>query len=184
MSIQQAAQAAVAVFPATPIRTRSGLYSLPVVMVAIAGPQSSWIADQPGDRVGTCPGCYGPNCAGMTSWGLWQIHNSTQPFLTQVTGSSDPCTWARWLYDPVNNARAAYYLYRAQGLQRAWGGDSTWDTDAVEAALPQAQAAVAAAGGTVGTSGITGTPGGPVPRPAWLLWAGAGALAYLVLADL
>ena len=148
MSLQQCAAAAVQVFPTTPIHTRSGVYSLRVVMVAIAKPQSSWNPRAAGD----C-GLSGPSCgscalggSGATSWGLWQIHNSTGAYLVTQTHSTNACDWATWLFDPVNNAKAAYYLYRKQGLTRAWGGAArVWDTDAVQAAIPDAVAAVKAA---------------------------------------
>lgn len=149
MSIQECATAAIQVFPSTIlIPTRSGRYPLPVVMVAIAGPQSGWNPAIAGDPLGEsgCTSCVPPDCHGYTSWGLWQIHNSTRTFLIAQTHSTEACVWAQWLYDPVHNAQAAYYLYQQQGLVGAWGGaNGQWDTDAVQAALPAAQAAVQAA---------------------------------------
>lgn len=167
MSLQQCAAAAVQVFPTTPIQTRSGSYSLRAVMVAIAKPQSSWNPRAAGD----C-GLSGPSCgsctfghgSGATSWGLWQIHNSTGAYLVTQTHSTNACDWATWLFDPVHNAEAAYYLYRKQGLTRAWGGAGRlWDTDAVQAALPQAAAAVQAAETT--TQQASTTPTSPVSVP-------------------
>lgn len=158
MSIQQCASAAVRVFPDTAIETRSGRHSLRAVMVAIAQPQSGWNPRAAGD----C-GLPGPSCgpctlggSGATSWGLWQIHSSTSAFLVAQTHSTNACDWAAWLFNPVNNAKAAYDLYQRQGLAGAWGGASgQWDTDAVEAAIPQAEAAVAAVTSAPGVGGST-----------------------------
>lgn len=172
MSLQQCAAAAVQVFPNTPIQTRSGVYALPVVMVAIAYPQSHWNPVAAGDPIGSCSGCYGPSCQNLTSWGLWQIHNSTSVYLQQQTQSTNPCVWANWLYHPVNNAKAAYYLYRTLGLARAWGGATRqWDTDAVEQQLGVAQKAVqqvlAAASSTTHSSGGSTThPKSATPSPS------------------
>ena len=49
MSIEQAAQAAVSVFPNTSVTTPYGTYSLRVVMVAIAGAESGWDPTANGD---------------------------------------------------------------------------------------------------------------------------------------
>lgn len=142
-------------------------------MVAIAGPQSGWNPAIPGDPVGSCPGCSGPSCIGdglsgrqsYTSWGLFQIHNSTQPYLQNVTRSTDACSWATWLYDPLHNTQAAYWLYQQYGggntaLNRAWGGaNSRWETAAVQAAFPQARIAVQQAiQGASQSSGSAKTP--------------------------
>ena len=129
------AEAALAVFGTSKIETPHGTYILPVVMVAIAGAESSWIADQNGDK-----GLPGPECEGYTSWGLWQIHSVHSTWLTEQTKSTDPCVWARWLSDPANNAKAAVAIYEGQGLN-AW---TTYQTGAYLGYLPAAQAAVAA----------------------------------------
>ncbi len=113
MSIQQAAQAAVSVFPNTSVTTPYGTYSLRVVMVAIAGAESGWDPTANGDCGLGGPSC--GSCAGSggqaTSWGLWQIHNVHSAYLTQASGSSSPCGWQRWLFNPLNNAKAAWALY-------------------------------------------------------------------------
>lgn len=128
------AEAALAVFGTSKIETPHGDYILPVVMTAIAGAESGWIADRNGDK--DLPG---PNCDGYTSWGLWQIHSVHSAYLTAQTGSSDPCVWAKWLSDPTNNAKAAVAIYEGQGLA-AW---TTYNTGAYLAYLSAAQAAVA-----------------------------------------
>lgn len=179
MSITQVAAAAVRVFPDVPVSTARGPVSLPAVMVAIAGPQSNWAVDAPGDPLGTCPGCSGANCRGFTSWGAWQIHNSTQPFLADVTHSQDACVWATWLNDPVHNAEAAWWLIRqyptvAIGLARGWGGAAgLWDSPAVERAMPQAERAVRAARRT-GGGGQPAPPAATASSP--FPWAVVGAL--------
>jgi hypothetical protein len=141
VSIQDAAQAAVTTFPEALVQTPDGTFPLPVVMVAIAGAESGWDDSAQGDY-----GLGGPSCGGYTSWGLWQVHNVHAAYLTQQTGSSDPCVWARWLYDPANNAAAAWALLSGDvpgGLSN-W---TTWNTGAYRAYLGQAAAAVAAVGG-------------------------------------
>lgn len=143
MSIQQAAQAAVSVFPNTSITTPHGTFSLRVVMVAISGAESSWDPTANGDCGLGGPSC--GSCAGggnqATSWGLWQIHNVHSAYLSQVSGSSSPCGWQQWLFTPHNNAVAAYNIYQSQGLN-AW---TTWQTGAYAAYLSQATSAVQSA---------------------------------------
>lgn len=205
MSLAQAAAAAVAVFPDMLVQTRSGHHSLPAVMVAVAYPQSRWEPSQVGDPVGSCPGCYGPNCHGYTSWGLWQIHNSTQPFLTNATHSTSACTWQAWLLDPVHNAQAAYWLLTrypsvTQGLAVGWGGaNGDWDTDLVESVMAQAEQAVsqarAAHAGSSSSrppkkvpsktkSKTKPTPRRTVPTPSPWPWValGSGALGLSIFA--
>jgi hypothetical protein len=182
MSIQQAAEAAVQVFPNTVIDTPGGRLPLRVVMVAIAGRQSGWNPRANGDAKGTCPGCYGPCCYGYglsgyqcyTSWGLWQIHNSAHRYLEQRTGSTNACVWAQWLYDPVHNAEAAYYLYQVQGLDVAWGGGgSYWTANQIPKFLKAAQAAVAAAEARQARR----SPAHPASGPSVWVWIGLGAAA-------
>lgn len=180
MSIQQAAQAAVQVFPNASISTSRGMLPLRVVMVAIAGAESSW---QPSDL-----GDYGYDaqhglCNGYSSWGLWQIHNVWSPYLIQQVGSSNPCRWAQWLFNPLNNAKAAYHVYQLQGLN-AW---TTYQTGAWLQYLASAQQAVQQIEGSHTTRPSTpkSTPVSPttVPRPVtaltWLplLLTAVGGLA-------
>lgn len=151
MSIQDAALAALAVFAATTIQTPDGQYPLPVVMVAVAGAESGWRNDARGDRGLTDR----PSCDGYTSFGLWQINTVHGAYLTQASGSSDPCRWAQWLYDPYHNAWAARALLgdRPQENLRHW---TAWRTGAYRRYLLQAQAAVLAAA----------PPAPPAPAPA------------------
>lgn len=111
MAITDAVLAARAVFPPTPVRTPEGTHSLISVMVAIAGAESDWdphAAGDPGMRDPSCDGvAHGRAVVAATSWGLWQIHNVHADLLRAATGAEDACVWAEWLYDPVNNARAA-----------------------------------------------------------------------------
>jgi hypothetical protein len=149
VSLQDAAQAAVATFPDVPIRTPAGTFPLPVVMVAIAGAESGWDDAAQGDY-----GLGGPSCHGYTSWGLWQIHNVHAAYLEQVTGSSDPCVWAAWLYDPYHNAQAALVLLD-DDPQAGLSNWTTWNNGTYLQYLGQAQqavAAVAAQGGGAPTS--------------------------------
>lgn len=203
MSMRQCAEAVVQVFPDTPIHTQRGTYGLQAVMVAIAGPQSNYQARANGDYIGEphCPGCVPPGCWGhglagyrrYTSWGYFQIHNSTQPYLRHVTHSDQACDWARWLYNPVHNAQAAYWLYQHQGLDVAWGGaQGNWQFAQVLALLPQAQQMVRQVTATAQTT--TPTPHTPhtprstpttLPSPPpllWIPWAlmGLGAVAGLL----
>jgi hypothetical protein len=91
-------------------------------MVAIAGAESSWVNNCPGDF-----GLGGPTSGdGATSWGLWQIHNANSDLLIQFTGSTSPDTWEQWLFVPANNAQVALAIYNRQGF-RAW---STYNSGA------------------------------------------------------
>lgn len=139
MSFQDAVNAA-SVFPDIQITTPKGKYSLPVVMVAIAGHESSFNTDSKGDY-----GYSGPNCDGSTSWGLWQIHNSHSQYLTKATGSSNPCDWEKWCFNPTNNAKAALAIIQGassaqNGVENAWY--NTWHSGAYLQYLDKAQAAM------------------------------------------
>jgi hypothetical protein len=104
MSIQDCATAAANTFPS----------SIQEIMVEIAGAESSWVNNCPGDFGLTD----GPQASdGSTSWGLWQINSINSDILQNFTGSSDPDTWQQWCYDPNNNAQAALQIYNnPQGL--------------------------------------------------------------------
>ena len=151
MSIAQCAAAAVLVFPAAAVPTTAGSLSLPVVMVAIGGAESSWNPAAAGDA-----GLPGPSCAGYTSWGWLQVHSVHAAYLEGVTGSADPCAWATWLYDPVHCAQAALAVYQGQGLG-AWSSytDGGWQAN-IAAAQQAVTAALAAVGG--GAGGVVGVP--------------------------
>jgi len=180
MSIQQAAEAVVKVFPNVTVATPGGPLPLRVLMVALAGPQSQYDPTVRGDYYGTCRSCYPPYiCDGYTSFGLWQVHlPAWYPYLAAVTRSAKPCDWAQWLYNPLNSARAAYHIYRsAQGLN-AWnptpGKPNGWYTQgaspkAVSYWIPAARHAIAQAE----RSSQSPSPG-PSTRPSVWLWIGAG----------
>ena len=136
MSLRSCAAAAVAAFPSVTVDTTAGSLPLPVVMVAIAGAESTWTDNAAGDY-----GLAGPSCGGYTSWGLWQIHSVHSAYLESVTGSTNPCTWASWLYVPANCAAAALAVYQSQGLG-AW---TTYQDGRWQANIAKAQAAIAAA---------------------------------------
>ena len=153
MSLQDAVNAA-SIFPMTPIITPSCTYPLNVVMVAIAGAESSYQNDAKGDW-----GLGGPTCDGSTSWGLWQIHNSHSQYLTQVTGSSNPCDWENWCFNPNNNAKAALAIMNGfsdplTAIQNSWY--TTWRTGTYIQYLGKAQQAMSNT--TVYQTGQSPTP--------------------------
>lgn len=141
MSIQQTAQAAVAVFPPSSITTSQSVLPLRVVMVAISGAETggTWDPSAVGDPCTAYPSL--PCCQGGTSFGLWQIHTVHSAYLTRITGSSNACDWLAWLSTPKNCAIAAYNIYESQGLN-AWStyADGSW-TPHIAAARSAVQAA-------------------------------------------
>lgn len=141
MSIQQTAQAAVAVFPRSSITTSQGVLPLRVVMVAISGAETggTWDPSAVGDPCTAYPSL--PCCQGGTSFGLWQIHTVHSAYLTRITGSSNACDWLAWLSTPKNCAIAAYNIYQSQGLN-AW---STYANGSWAAHIAAARSAVQAA---------------------------------------
>ncbi|NMP22200.1 hypothetical protein [Sulfobacillus harzensis] len=193
--IHACALAAVQTFPNVTVHTPQGPVNLRVLMVAIAGNESSWVATAAGDALGTCSTCIYPDCRGYTSYGYWQVHfYAWQSYLTQVTGSTKPCDWASWLAIPLNSAKAALHIYQTQGL-------SAWNADIQGGAWlrykAQAEAAVKAVSGgqgasastppatTAPASGGSGTSSGSPapssgPSATVLLVAGAAAVAALV----
>lgn len=106
MSIQSAARAAI---------KQWGNTETALIMLAIAGAESSYNPTIAGDRLGN------PfNCNGYESFGLWQIHMPDHADLLVSLGApSDPCAMADWLKDPDNNAKAAAAILRRQGYT-AW----------------------------------------------------------------
>ena len=189
MSLASVARAAVATFPDDAIDTPQGAYPLPVVMVAIAGAETggTWADDTAGDCDFSGPSC--GQCSfggsGATSWGAWQIHNSHATYLEQVTGSSDPCSWARWLFVPSNCAQAALAVLGSDP-QAGLSNWSTWGrgyghylefigqaVDAVEAARsPGTQPPAAGQSAPV-------QPGTSILLTAGVAAAGVGAIALL-----
>ena len=88
-----------------------------VKMVAIAGAESGWRNDARGDSLSYFHNqgiySYDPyDCEGYLSFGLWQIfqgvHHHT---LLGLTGSSDPCYWRNWLFNPDNNGSMAFMIW-------------------------------------------------------------------------
>lgn len=152
MSITTDARAALATWSG---RTVAGM-DLPTVMLAIGGAESGWNDQEQGDKDIDIQ--YG-TCQGYTSWGWLQVHNVHARALTAAAGSSDPCAWAKWLYDPDNCAAFANQLIpagqalTAAQLGRTW--TTWWSTDGGQTSagygqgayrlyLPQAIAAIAA----------------------------------------
>lgn len=187
MSVQQAAAAAMAVFPGATIATSQGDLSLQTVMVAIAGAESGWTVDADGD----C-GLGGPSCGscsdesgGSTSWGLWQIHNVHSEMLTNYAGSTEACAWRNWLFNAENNAKAAFAIYEEQGLG-AW---STWQSGAWAAHVSAAQQALSALSASPGPAASTANGesqanvAGTAPAaPRHVPWVGWGLVGVSLLA--
>lgn len=181
MSLAEAVVAAQSAFPWVTVQTTAGSLPLPVVMVAIAGAESSWDPTAVGDY-----GLGGPTCpryGSGTSFGLWQIHNVHAAYIAQQAGSSDPCVWIPWLFNPANNAAVAASVYRSQGFG-AW---TTYNNGAWQSRLPLALAAFGAEGASPTTPphGATTSPiGGLVAAgpPSFIVWALVG-LAVLTWLD-
>lgn len=185
MSIAEAMTAALSVFPRATVSTSHGDLPLVVVMVAIAGAESGWTPNEDGD----C-GLGGPSCGSCsneagtaTSWGLWQIHNVHADMLTRYSGSSDPCVWRSWLFDPTNNAKAAFAVYSEQGLE-AW---TTWNHGQWSEHIGAAQQAYSAAmnpppGPSVAAFVSTPTPQSQATAAPSVRWGMWGAVAAGVLA--
>lgn len=175
------AQVAVQAFPNVSISTSQGIYSLPVVMVAVAGAESSWIASNRGDY-----GLGSPSCGGYTSFGLWQIHlPAWASVIARISGvpSSNPCGQAKWLYIPANNARMAA-LILGQNPQAGLRNWTTWTNGAYAHHLATAQAAVS----TITQMAQASAPTsrfligiGTVPAWKWLVGGGI-ALGVVALA--
>lgn len=180
MSLAQAVAAAQGAFPAVTVSTPAGPYPLPVVMVAIAGAESSWNPQALGDYGDGGPTC--PAIGTATSFGLWQIHNVHAAYIAQQAGSSDPCVWIPWLFTPAHNAAVAASLVRSPGLS-AW---TTYRTGAWQRYLGAAQAAFSPAGAPSSSSAPVSSGGTGVaaaaPAPSWLWWAFIG-LAVLTWGD-
>ena len=109
MNIQACAQAAVAQFPDVTVATTQGTLPLRSVMVAIGGAESGWDPSAAGDPCSSYPAA--ACCEGNTSFGWLQYHlvyGARTTWLTQATGSADPCAWAGWLQNQENCARACW----------------------------------------------------------------------------
>jgi len=123
-----------------------------VTMTAIAGAESG----------------YNPQAHNPTppddSYGLWQINmlGAMGPQRRAQLGITSNAA----LYDPATNARAAYMIFRGQGL-RAW---STYTNGSYRANLPSAQSAAKGSPGSIAPSAgtVSGTSGSPsVSGAAW-----------------
>ena len=116
-------------------------------MVAIAGGESGWIpwaAGEPLSRFSPADQLlYAPyDCNGYLSWGLWQIFVGVHHGKLQtLTGSTDPCVWRDYLFDPGQNAAVARMVWGEQGFA-AW---TIYNLDLHLAFLEQAELAVDAA---------------------------------------
>lgn len=100
----------------------SGDDLITAVAIAMAESGGDAHAYNPEEQAGTPPG--------MGSYGLWQIYLWAHP------------EFAGWdLYDPAQNARAAYQIYARTGDFRAW---STYKNQAYARYLPDVQAEVTA----------------------------------------
>lgn len=150
MSLQMAVAAAIRHFPAVLVATSAGTVDLRAVMVAIAGAETdgSWSGSAAGDPLsiyrdgGAAEQAY--SCGGKTSFGVWQVNlPSHAAMVAALSGipASNPCGQAAWLADFANAAKAAYAVYRSQGLG-AW---TTYQTGKYLHYLAKAQAAVSAA---------------------------------------
>ena len=179
MSLASCALAAVAMFPAVSVQTTAGVLPLRVVMVAIAGAESSWADNAAGDPLsiysdgGMSEAAH--SCGGRTSFGLWQINLPAHyPYLRSATGSTSPCSWASWLFVPANCARAALAVYQSQGLG-AW---TTYQDGRWRANIAAAQQAVASAQSPPATGGgiLASLP------PATPVLAGIGVAVLAVVA--
>jgi hypothetical protein len=167
VSIDVAAAAAYNTFPWDMIDTPNGQYSLPVVMLAIAGAESAWDNNSAGDW-----GYGGSTCDGSTSWGLWQIHNVHSDYLINVTASDNPCDWQQWLSIPENNAISALALYQGPIGLNNW---TTYKNNSYLNYLEQSQEAINALQNNNG-----GTPITPVlsnPPSLFFVAAGLGLIA-------
>jgi len=115
-----------------------------ITMVAIAGPESSYRNDAPSSTdvwgmLGEDPAWRPYACQQVYSWGLWQIFMPVhRAKLGSLTNSSDPCFWAAYLCDPLNNARVAYWIWTEQGFG-AW---SCYNDRSYLAYMDRAEAAV------------------------------------------
>jgi len=118
-----------------------------IVMVAIAGGESSWRHDAEGDGVSIFPPGEQAqyrrwSCNGFTSFGAWQVNlRWNHPHITRISGLTDPCAMARWLKNWANNARAARVIFDNQGF-RAW---TIYNIGAYRQHLDRARVAVDAA---------------------------------------
>jgi len=103
-----------------------------ITMVAIAGAESAFLADAAGDDLSIFPPSLQSvyrewSDEGKCSFGLWQIflpvHHAA---VARMSGQELPAEMAKWLKDPLNNARVARYVLSNQGF-RAWSTYNSGD---------------------------------------------------------
>ncbi len=115
MSIEEAAAAAVAWFPANDR----------LAMLEIAGAESRWTNGAQGDSLAifspASQKLYEPFASnGFLSFGYWQIFLGVHtPLIQKMSGLSSPDDLASWLKNGSNNARAAASILAEQGKE-AW----------------------------------------------------------------
>lgn len=128
-----------------------------VTMVAIAGPESSYIVDARGDLWYFLDPRYHASfrpwsCDDYTAFGLWQVSlPSHHDKITAASGLTAPCDMALWLFDPWNSARIARQIYAESGFG-AW---SAYNNGAYRSYLDEAKR-------VVGILAFTVFPGGPI----------------------
>ena len=124
------------------------------IMTAIAGAESRWNPNASGDtprqlrragyertaRLAESFNCPWGSPDGPASWGLWQVFMPVWRNALAMMGApvDHPCNTARWLSNPMNNARMANHILRTLGLN-AW---TTYRTGAWRRYESQAGAAV------------------------------------------
>ncbi len=127
-----------------------------IVMVAVAGAESGYQPEARGDHYSNFPPAEQPvylqySWEGYTSFGPWQVNTRWHwPELEIWTGSTDPAVWAAWLFDVLNNARAAFAIWESQGFS-AW---STFNLGSYRAHLEEAREAVDRAQGDYARVGV------------------------------
>ncbi len=157
---------------------------LAITFVAIAGCESSFGTNNYTNHGYTGSG----TCQGARSFGAWQINMQAHGrYLQQVTGSTNPCTWAHWLMDVHNNAVAAKHVFdSAGGSFTPW---STFNDGCYKGNLSAATQAVATVGQSTVPSPSTASPSTPIPfGPAGADWGpiiliGGAVMGVLVIED-
>jgi len=122
-----------------------------VIAIAIA------IAESGGNTMAYNPETAAGTTAGMGSYGLWQIYRKAHPQYT-----------AQYLYNPANNAKAAWSISKQGTYWHPW---TTWTRGTYKTKLPRARIAASSTTGSKDTGGKPppiGTGVHPRWEPAWL----------------
>jgi hypothetical protein len=186
VSLQQCAAAAIR-FPNRTITTPQGSLPFGLVMLCIGGPESNWNVMAQGDTIASLEAYQARTgvrvslpppwavCHGASAWGWLQINWSHYGYIRQQTGSSDPCAWAAWLYNPYNTVAAAIDMLGSAPTYKQIFSSAGWLADEGLWAnyLPQAQPAWEAALAVTPTQ----APPPPVKPTAGGLAIAAGGLA-------